>query len=74
MNKLCCEVNPCYICKPCGFKECEDHWRQTQMEGTYHFSKGDLDYCPVADVAVEPYGVKPQPTIWKKKRKKRKVK
>lgn len=26
--ELCCDVNPCYVCEACNFKECEMHWSQ----------------------------------------------
>jgi len=37
-NKLCCEINPCYKCEACGFKECDSHWDERKIKGLgYHF-------------------------------------
>lgn len=46
MKELCCSINPCYVCEPCGFRECDDHWKITLSKRDFHF-KEVTDYSGV---------------------------
>ena len=32
---LCCNVNPLYVCKGCGYRVCHDHWYDNYTTSIY---------------------------------------
>jgi len=54
VNKLCCVVNPCYVCEACNFKECTDHWLNTLANKDFHFDiiKGVTHTCKTTGIEV----------------------